>query len=148
MANIPAIGRLLARLPANDAMVRALFRRIGLTEALDAGRISQEVVDCFRSLLNDTDTMRNELRAGPTIVRPLRGINTDLLFPPAFLASVDTPVYFLWGEKDPFGGAEIARAFVPQLPNATLEILAGAGHAVWLDDPSLVAEKVSAFLAA
>ena len=59
-----------------------------------------------------------------------------------------TPVCFLWGEEDPFGGAEIARRFVEHLPNAELELLPGAGHAVWIDDPDRAAATVRRFLGA
>jgi hypothetical protein len=42
-----------------------LRRRIGLRRALEAGFVSEEVVGCYLALLRDTDTMGNELRAGP-----------------------------------------------------------------------------------
>ena len=38
------------------------------------------------------------------------------------------------GRARPFGNAETARALVGRMPNVTLEILPGAGHAPWLDD--------------
>ena len=95
---------------------------------LSAGRISQEAIDCFLALLRDTDTMRNEIEAGPRII-PLRGMNKSILLPAELLASIETPVYFLWGAEDPLGGEEVAHDFVKQIPNAQLEIMPGAGHA-------------------
>ena len=44
------------------------------------------------------------------------------------------------------GGGEIARRFAGQLPDAELELMSGAGHAPWMDDPDFVAERVGAFL--
>ena len=146
LAGVPIVGRLLAAVPPNERAVRAMFRHIGLRQALEAGRVSQEVIDSYLALLRDTDTMRNELRAGPRLMRPLRGMDDRVLLSPSLLAKIDTPVYFLWGEEDPFGGADIARQFVSHLPNAELELLPGAGHAVWIDDPDHVATATRRFL--
>ena len=79
-------------------------------------------------------------------MRPLRGMDDRVLLPPSLLAEIDTPVYFLWGEEDPFGGVDIARRFVDHLPNAELELLRGAGHAVWIDDPDHAAATTRRFL--
>lgn len=69
-----------------------------------------------------------------------------VLLPVSLLAKIRTPVYFLWGEEDPFGGADIARRFVKHLPNAELELLLGVGHAVWIDDPDHAAATTRRFL--
>jgi pimeloyl-ACP methyl ester carboxylesterase len=90
--------------------------------------------------------MRNELRAGPRLIFPFRGLDERVLLPAELLAKIHTPVYFLWGEEDPFGGADLARRFVTQLPNAELELVAGAGHAVWIDDPDHAATTSRRFL--
>lgn len=146
LASVPMVGRLLAEVPPNERAVRAILRGIGLRQALGAGRVPQELLDWFLALLRDTDTMRNELRAGPRIVLPLRGMNDRVLLPMSLLAKIHTPVHFLWGEEDPLGGPEIARAFVEHLPNAGLELLPGAGHAVWIDDPDHAAATTRRFL--
>ena len=146
LANVPLVGRLLATVPPNPRAVRAMLRGIGLGQALEAGRISQEGLDWFLSLLRDTDTMRNELRAGPRIMSPIRGWNDRILLPASLLARIQAPVYFLWGEEDPFGGADIAREFVKHIPNAELELMPGAGHAVWMDDAEHAAAATRKFL--
>jgi pimeloyl-ACP methyl ester carboxylesterase len=146
LGGVPIVGQLLAAVPPNERAVRAMFRHIGLRQALEAGRVSQQVLDCYLALLRDTDTMRNELRAGPRLIRPLRGMDERVLLLPSLLAGIDTPVRFLWGEEDPFGGADIAREFVKHLPNAELELLPGAGHAVWIDDPDHAAATTRRFL--
>lgn len=146
LAAAPALGRALTRLPPTDASVRAIFRQIGLRGALAAGRIPPEAIAWFRSLLRDTDTMRNELDAGPQLLAPIRGMNTDLLLTPSVLGSIAVPTSFLWGTDDPFGGAATARAFAALVPGATLELVAGAGHALWLDDAEGAATAVDRFL--
>lgn len=148
LASVPVVGRLLASIPPTEGVVRSMLRRIGLRQALEAGRVSPEMVACYLALLRDTRTMRNELDAGPRILTPLRGMSDHVLLPAALLASIGTPVHFLWGEEDPFGGADVARAFASQLPNAELELVPGAGHAVWLDDVERSAAVVRSFFAA
>lgn len=146
VASVPAVGRLLTRIPANERAVRSMFRQIGLKQALAAGRVPQEVIDCYVALLRYTNTMRNEIEVGRWIMTPLKGLDEGILLRPEVLASIQSPIYFLWGEEDPFGGADVARNFVKHIPNAELELLPGAGHAVWIDDPDYAAKTTSSFL--
>ena len=44
------------------------------------------------------------------------------------------------------GDAEIARQFVRNIPGAKIEIMPGAGHAVWIDDPDQAAAATRRFL--
>jgi len=69
-----------------------------------------------------------------------------VLLQPSLLAAIRTPIKFLWGEDDPFGGAETARRFVEQLPSAQLELMPGVGHAPWMDEPDHAATVVRRFL--
>jgi pimeloyl-ACP methyl ester carboxylesterase len=112
LASVPMVGRLLTAVPPNERAVRAMLRRIGLRQALEAGRVPQEVVGCYLALLRHTDTMRNELRAGPRLIFPLRGLDERVLLTAELLGRIHTPVYFLWGQEDPFGDAEVAQQFV------------------------------------
>jgi 2-hydroxy-6-oxonona-2,4-dienedioate hydrolase/4,5:9,10-diseco-3-hydroxy-5,9,17-trioxoandrosta-1(10),2-diene-4-oate hydrolase len=144
IASIPGLGVALSRLPATRGAVRAILKQVGLRDAFDNGKISEAFVDAYRSLLNDTDTMTNELRQGPPIVTPIKGFNESVLVPDETLASIRVPTCFLWGTNDPMGGELIARRFAAKLPNATLEMIPG-GHAVWVDDPQRVAASIRRF---
>lgn len=141
----PILSRLMTRIPVTQSAVRMMFKQIGLRQALEAGRISQETIGVYRALLNDTNTLRNEIAAGPRIIFP-KGMDDKIFLSASLLSSIQTPIYFLWGEEDVMGGADIARAFVAQIPNAQLELLPGAGHAVWMDDPDHAARVTTAFL--
>jgi 2-hydroxy-6-oxonona-2,4-dienedioate hydrolase len=145
VASVPAVGRLLSRIPVNERVVRSMFRQIGLRQALEAGRIPQEAIDCYVALLRHTDTMRNELEVGRwTMTR--KGLHEGIVLPDELLSTIRAPIYFLWGEEDPFGGPDVARDFVTHIPNAELELLPGAGHAVWLDDAEHAANVTASFL--
>jgi 2-hydroxy-6-oxonona-2,4-dienedioate hydrolase len=139
LASIPAVARLMSAIPPNERAVRMILRSIGLRQALAAGRISQEEINWFLALLRDTNTVRNEVKSNPRIIT-LRGMNERVVLPQSLLSGIDTPIYFLWGGEDLYGGEQIAREFVQKIPNAQLEIMPGAGHAVWMDDAAHSAE--------
>ena len=124
-----------------------MLRQIGLGNALDSGRFTQEAVGWFLALLRDTPTMRNELAATPRVILPVRGMDERVLIPAALRAATRTPVLFVWGDEDPNGGPDIATTFAASFPDARLEIIERAGHAPWIDEPDRVAAMVSSFLA-
>lgn len=146
MGAIRSIGRLMTSIPPTRGAVRALLRQIGLRQALAAGRITDEAIDWFMSLLRDTDTMRNELESGPQLIAPVRGLDSGLLLTADLLGRITAPVGFLWGDDDPFGGGDVARGFAALVPNARLEVVAGAGHAPWLDDTAGAARFATSVL--
>jgi len=61
------------------------------------------------------------------------------------LGRVDAPALVLWPDRDPYIGPEFGAAYAEELPNATLETVAGAGHWPWLDRPEVV-ERATSFL--
>jgi pimeloyl-ACP methyl ester carboxylesterase len=144
LSGVRTLGRLMARVPMTERAVRSMLAQIGLRQALQAGRLSQEGVDWFRATLRHTSTMRHELDSTP-ILRPLRGLASAALLDDGVLGAIRSPVHFVWGENDPFGGADIARPFVARIPGAALEMIPG-GHAVWLDDADGVAATTQLFL--
>lgn len=155
VAHVPLLMRLLSmpglrnmggRMPHSRRSVRAMFRQIGLREALDAGLISDEVVDSYLALLRDTDTMRQELRA--RYISPLRGLDERLVLPATVLGTIRTPVLFLWGEGDPFGDEHVARSVTGLIPGAQLQMIRDAGHAVWMDVPDRAADTLRTFFTA
>lgn len=144
LASLPGVGRMMAALPVGERAVRSMFRQIGLGQALDAGRIPQPVIDCYVALLRHTDTRRNEftMSGGTSFPDLIRQVE----LPDELLAQIRTPTLFLWGEHDPFGPPDIAHVFVARTPDAQLQIVPGAGHAVWLDDLDLAATTTRTFL--
>lgn len=144
LGGVRAIARLMSRMPVNDRLVRSMLGQIGLRSALDAGRVPDELVDWWRVQMNHTDTMRNEVQAGPPIMQ-LRGLNDSVLLADDVLSRVQAPVWFRWGADDPFGGPEVASAFVARIPNGALDLVPG-GHAVWIDDPDGTADATATFL--
>jgi pimeloyl-ACP methyl ester carboxylesterase len=133
LMTVPVVGRLLSAVPPTGRSVRMTFRGIGHGPSLDDGRITAQDLETYLALLRGTDTLRNELAMGRALLSPIRG-RPGLALSDEVLASVDSPTHFIWGERDPFGGPDVARRVVDRMPNATLEIVPGAGHAPWLDE--------------
>jgi pimeloyl-ACP methyl ester carboxylesterase len=61
---------------------------------------------------------------------------------PTLLAAVTVPSLVIWGGADRVVPIECAHRYVATLPNATLQVVEGAGHAVELEEPARVAEHV------
>ena len=57
------------------------------------------------------------------------------------MASVTTPLLFVWGQDDVFLSPEAGRASVEAIPSARLVVMPG-GHQPWMDDADLCAQLV------
>jgi 2-hydroxy-6-oxonona-2,4-dienedioate hydrolase len=137
---------LLGVLPPSERAARSIFRQIGHGASLDADRIPPDLFDWYLALQRHTDTFRNETAMIGSAVSPRRGFDPTLTLDDDVLAAVRTPVRFLWGADDTFGGEEVARGLVARLPHAELEMLEDAGHLPWLDDPAHIAGRTLDFL--
>lgn len=142
---IRPLGLAMAAMPVSERSVRSMLRSIGLRRAIETGRFSDEELAWFLALLGDTDTMRNELRSGRYL--SLRhGLAPELIVADDVLASIRSPMLLLWGDEDPFGGQQVAEAFAARIPDATLTLVAAAGHALWIDEPERTVEAITGFL--
>ncbi len=122
-------------------VVRATLKGAGMRSAIANGRFSDELLDYVVALFGHTETFRNESLYQP---RPIgvSGPVDAVTHPPELLARVTVPVHLFWGTDDVFAGEESAREFADHLPDAEVQMVAGAGHAPWLDEPELAAEAV------
>lgn len=146
IAAVPGLGKLMARLPAPRAAVRSILGGLGMKQALRDGRISEEFLDWYVALLRNTPTMRNEIDVNPPVLGALRGVDPDMLHADETLAGLAMPVAFVWGDDDPFGGGDVARAFASRVPGAELTVLPSTGHAPWVERAEEVAALAAEFL--
>lgn len=146
MGAIPGLQSAMNRMPMSRGMVKRALRQFGLGRAIDSGTFDDHMLDWAHALLRHTDTLANDARSSPEVFTPIRGQNVDLLLTDELLSKLTMPVLFLWGEDDPNGGAAIARAFAPRLPDPELVIVPGAEHAPWLDDLETCVDRTRAFL--
>jgi haloalkane dehalogenase len=62
------------------------------------------------------------------------------------LAELDLPALILWGELDRFAGVKMAHRFHEELPGSEIELIEGAGHFVWDDEPERTTRALVDFL--
>ncbi|HXG35832.1 MAG TPA: alpha/beta hydrolase [Dehalococcoidia bacterium] len=144
LLSVPGLNRVLFSLEKpSRQQARRLLRRIGhRTETLDG--LPEEFFDCmYRSgqlpnfKLGWLSLLERVLRIG--------GPDPKLALRAEQLAQLTQPVLFLWGDNDPFGGAEVGRRAAEAAPQAKLEVISG-GHLPWLDDPVFCAKAAEGFL--
>jgi 2-hydroxy-6-oxonona-2,4-dienedioate hydrolase len=145
--SVPGMSRLVVAMPPTRRSMPALFRSAGHGPKIDDGRITQEDLDAYFALLRYTDTRRHEFAPARALVSLVGGLKR-LYLTDETLAAVRCPTLFIWGGRDPFGGAETARALVARIPGAQLDLMPDAGHSPWLDDLDHCARSLSAFLGA
>jgi 2-hydroxy-6-oxonona-2,4-dienedioate hydrolase len=152
-AEVPAFIRLLAspagalmvRLPDTPARLRSILRKLGHGASLDAGRISDEFIDWRVAAVRETDSMRHEREMVRAIVRG-RSYRPGLTFDQAELATIGQPTLHVYGTADPVGSAELWARMAGMLPRGEMQLVEGAGHMPWFDDPKRVAAAVAHFL--
>jgi pimeloyl-ACP methyl ester carboxylesterase len=66
---------------------------------------------------------------------------------PQLLPGVDTPALLVWGAEDRVVPPSAGRRYAELLPNARLELIAGAGHFLDLEQPDELARLVADFVA-
>lgn len=62
------------------------------------------------------------------------------------LAKLTCPALVIWGDNDLYLPTRFAEAHVAVLPDSQLQIVSGAGHWPWIDDPTVI-DRVLDFLA-
>jgi pimeloyl-ACP methyl ester carboxylesterase len=145
LATLPAVGRVVRRLPPSRRANRAAMRQMGHGTTIDAAAMPPGYEDWYHAMQRHTDTVRHD---GNLIAEAAtwRGFDQRLTLDDAILGAVRAPTLFVWGDEDGFGGPEIGRTIVDQMPNAELDVVPGAGHLPWLDRPDAVAARVTAWL--
>jgi len=140
------IGAVIVRLPASADRGRSILRDNGHGPSLDAGRIPDAFIGW--RVVSDTATraMRHE-RAMARRVVDGRAYRPGITFTTEELEAIDTPVLMVYGTADATGDLDTWRVFTAALANGSLEVVEGAGHMPWFDEPERVAGLVEGFLA-
>jgi pimeloyl-ACP methyl ester carboxylesterase len=141
----PILGRLIIAAPPTRSSAR-MGLQLGYGRSLAAGRIPQAMLDWERAWQRDTPTLRNDAAMIVGLGSWRRGFDGRLDLDPSDLAAAKAPCLVLVGTEDPVGAEPVARRLVSLLPDATLEVLDGAGHLPWLDDPAGVADRIATFV--
>jgi 2-hydroxy-6-oxonona-2,4-dienedioate hydrolase len=140
------LGAVMVRLPQTPGRVQSIMRRAGHGASLDAGRIPEEYIRWRVAFERETDSMQNERAMVRSIVSWRKGLRPGLTFERAELAAIRQPTLLVYGSADPVGTVDVWRRVVDAMPDGELQLIEGAGHMPWLDDPNGVADHVRRFL--
>jgi 2-hydroxy-6-oxonona-2,4-dienedioate hydrolase len=142
----PLVGRLLLAAPVTASSARMSLKQMGHRRSLEADAIPAAMLEWVAAWQRDTDTMRHDgamIRACGTW---RGGFDLSLDLSPEILGTVEAPCLIIVGTDDPVGQEEVAQTLASLLPDAAVEVWAGAGHLPWLDDPQRMAASIGAFL--
>lgn len=141
---IPAwgMGRLLLALATRAS--RAMCRRTLCVAVAHPDRMPDEYIDTvwhaarlpgrmlsYRSMVRQLSPF-----PGPSRMAPIR----------SEVCRLRAPVLFIWGGSDAFGAPGHVQEILGKMPAGRLEMVPGAGHFPWMDEPALVASLVRGFL--
>ncbi len=137
--------------------IARLWRRRPIGELLNATTTRASLALLLRQARGDRRAMPDELvdliwrHWGPgtqaAILALYRDADADRLAAAGTeLSSLACPALVLWGDRDPYLPLRFGAAYAHALPGARLEVVRGAGHWPWIDDPVLV-DRVLEFLA-
>lgn len=140
----------MLRPPTDAAAARAGLARGRIVA--DPSRVTHSLLECIAAGWQLPGAVRAWTTMVEQAVEPAglglfakRMTLTHALLPE--LDKLTAPTLFLWGDKDPFGTPDDGRVLVDRMPHARLQVVEDASHAVWLDQPEICAEAVTAFLA-
>ena len=142
---IKPLGRMIAKQTVTEASQEMNFRQLGHKNLIGSKEFSPAHVAWGLSLMNDTDTMKNEIAVIQRASTWFK-FRSELTHHPGLLKRLLQPMLFLWGEDDPFGGMDVGLHACEVLPNATLKSFPASGHLPWLDDPKTHTRLIRDFL--
>ncbi len=138
-------GALMVRLMNSPARVRTMLRGSGHGRSIDAGSIPDVFLEWRAAVGRETGAMRQERAMVRAIVQGnsyRRGLTLD----EAELAAIRAPTLMIFGSADGVGSVDVWRRVTGLMTHAELDVVEGAGHMPWFDDPAGVAGRVGAFL--
>lgn len=133
------LGALMSKVRFSEKMETSQARRSGHGPTLDDGRMPQVFVDWKVEMTNNTKWRMHE-REMVRAVAGRREWKPGLTFSPDDLFSISVPLLMIYGTGDPIATVETWQDFVARAPSGRLDIMDGAGHLPWFDDPVHVAE--------
>ena len=137
----PVVGDLLARMTKPDArMVVRLMSSMGEKDTIVR---YPNLIEAQVATAADPIAVAANLAELQAVLTPF-GFRRSVRMTPDELRRLRAPTLLIWGDRDPVGAVEAARAAAELIPDARLEILPG-GHVPQLGNPERVSELLSEF---
>ena len=137
----PFVGRMVLRMKTGEQVRKRVFPML----SAHPERISAEFLECAlasQKLPGAELAARTMLRT----VLTMRGWRGSMMTREA-LAAVETPTHFIWGDRDAFAPPSSGHDMVRRMRNASIDVLPDTGHLPHLDEPVMVAQTITRFLA-
>jgi pimeloyl-ACP methyl ester carboxylesterase len=138
------IGALIVRMPMSPKMLRSQLEAIGHEASLAEGKLDR-LLPWRLAFANATSSMHHE-RAMAKALRVGDGWRPGFVPKDTDLSTFNHPVRMVFGSADPTGTVDLWREFTTGLPHGELEVVEGAGHMPWWDEPAAVGRSVREFL--
>lgn len=140
----PGVGPLISRQRETPKSVRQFARMVGEGDTIGA---HPAMVDLLVAVGNDPvagRALHEEVRAliSPAALLSRSGFRRRARITEADLQGVEVPTLLLVGDRDPVGGADVARRHQSLIPHSELKVFNG-GHAPWLGQPHQVASVLA-----
>jgi haloalkane dehalogenase len=130
------------RTPGEGERLIESYTREGFSAAMRAvssGMGEQAIEEYWKGFADDTRRMGH--------LELYRSGDFEKLLPyEGRVAALGVPTLILWGEEDRFASVRMAHRFHEEIPGSQLEVLAGAGHFVWDDEPARATGALVEFL--
>lgn len=139
-APIPLVMKHMARF-TTPSMMRKSLGAAGMKRAIAEKKFSDEAIDWMVAVFRETDTAWNDTSRG-LFPMTLRAPVEEIIFTSEQISRINAPTLIVWGGEDPMTTFDIGRQFAEQLPDGTIQLLPKAGHAPWVDEPTVVADAV------
>lgn len=145
LLSVPGINSLIANAMQPQSIDKALegLRMQGSSQE-DIDRIPREGAEAAYHFFH-LPTYKDAWKTLISGIATLGGARPQYQLRANALRQVKCPVQFVWGDKDPFGGLDVARKAVEIIPDARLHAMQ-AGHLPFLDKPEETGRVVREFL--
>ena len=138
----PVLGDVLARVPKpTPRMVVRLLSSVGEGDTIVR---YPDLIEAVAAAARDPLAAATNLAELRACITPF-GFRRSARLRPDELRGLTVPTLLIWGDHDPVGRVEAARAIAGLLPEARLEILPG-GHVPYFGDPQRAAALLSEFV--
>ncbi len=137
----PIIGDIVARIPANERTVVQMMGMMGEKETI----VNYPKMIAALAASNNDPVASKATRTEFSAFVNLLGFRHNMKIRTQDLAKLSMPTLLIWGEHDPLGGVDVARAVSKAIPDCVLELMP-AGHVPYFGYPEKTAQLILDFV--
>lgn len=140
----PVIGDLLRRVMPEPSS-KTVTQMMGSMGEADTIVRHPGLIDAFVAAGSDPIAGQATAEELAGVIRGVLGFRPAFRFSPPELQTITQPTLLIWGDHDPVGNLEAARAVANHIPQARIAEVP-TGHAPWFGEAELTADRITRFL--